>query len=274
MKMFRIAAIILFLLVLMIQASNLCCAGTVEKVVAEGSCAIVGMSAEQCQLIALQRARASAIEQVVGTVVASGSLVTNMVLTAEFIKTYSRGFIVHEKVEWLPLGQYQKDLSEPPIPEYRVRIIADVRVSEPSIRPLGLRAKTNSVLYKNGDKAVVEIDSGGSAKIGIFNMTADDKVVMVFPNGYDKENSISRERRLVFPDRDTKTELIMHTLDGHRRDDEAFFIAALDESCPKDFIDIFSPYEIMSVTEFFRKYSDIADCAENVILTYEVVNVK
>jgi len=36
---------------------------------AEGSCAIVGMSAEQSQLLALQRARASAIEQAAGVAV-------------------------------------------------------------------------------------------------------------------------------------------------------------------------------------------------------------
>jgi hypothetical protein len=101
------------------------CAETVKNVSAEGSCAIVSMSAEQCQLIALQRARAAAIEQAAGMSVASSTLVTNMALTADFIKTYSKGFIIGEKVQWLPLGQYQKDAKTPPIPEYRVKITAD-----------------------------------------------------------------------------------------------------------------------------------------------------
>ncbi len=246
-------------------------AETVKDISAEGSCAIVGMSAEQCQLIALQRARAMAIEQAAGMSVASSTLVTNMALTADFIKTYSKGFIVNEKVNWLPLGQYQKDSKTPPIPEYRVKIIADIKIPKPKIKPLGLKAKTNSIVYKNGDRAVIEASSIREAKIAIFNITADDKVVMVFPNDYDKDNRLSAKGRLLFPDKSTKTELVMQTLDGHQRDAEAFLVAALDNDHAKDFTDIFRPLEPMSFSVFFKKFSDIADYAEDVMLTYEVI---
>ena len=106
----------IFLLIILLTAS-VSSAETVKNISAEGSCAIGGMSAEQCQLIALQRARAAAIEQASGVSVASSTLVTNMALTADFIKAYSKGFIVNENVQWLPLGQYQKNPSTPPIPE-------------------------------------------------------------------------------------------------------------------------------------------------------------
>ena len=269
---FDMVKLFIFSLLLLLSAPSLSGAETVKDITAEGSCAIVGMSAEQCQLIALQRARASAIEQAAGMTVTSSTLVTNMALTADFIKTYSKGYIVKEKAEWLPLGQYQKDPSTPPIPEYHVKIIADVKVPEPKIKPIGLKAKTNSIVYKNGDKAVIEVSSGREAKVAIFNITADDKVVMVFPNGYDKDNRISKGRKLVFPDRQTKTELEMQTLPGHQRDAEAFLIAGLDNSCPKDFSDLFSPAEGMSFSAFFRKFSDLTDYSEDVILTYEVVD--
>ena len=264
--------IVLLIIVLLFSLSSVSQAETVKGVHAEGACAIVGMTAEQCQLTALQRARAAAIEQAAGMSVSSSTLVTNMALTADFIKTYSKGFVVNEKVQWLPLDQYQKDQSTPPIPEYRVKIVADVKVPEPKIKPIGLKAKTNSIVFKNGDKAVIEVSASREAKIAIFNITADDKVVMVFPNEYDKDNKVSKGRKLVFPDKQTKTELEMQTLPGHQRDAEAFLIAGLDNSCPKDFSDIFSPAEGMSFSAFFRKFSDIADYAEDVILTYEVVN--
>ena len=237
----------------------------------EGSCAIVGMSAEQCQLIALQRARASAIEQAAGVSVASGTLVTNMALTADFIKTYSKGFIVKENVQWLPLDQYQKDPSTPPIPEYRVMITADVRVPEPKIKPIGLKAKTNSIIFKNGDIAVVEISARREAKIAIFNITADDKVSMVFPNEHDKDNLIAKGKNLAFPDKNTKTELVMETLPGHKRDAEAFFISAMDSENSRDFFDTFQSNEPMSFSAFFKKYAELADYCEDAILTYEVV---
>ena len=237
----------------------------------EGSCAIVGMSAEQCQLIALQRARASAIEQAAGVSVASSTLVTNMALTADFIKTYSKGFIVKENVQWLPLDQYQKDPSTPPIPEYRVMITADVRVPEPKIKPIGLKAKTNSIIFKNGDIAVVEISARREAKIAIFNITADDKVSMVFPNEHDKDNLIAKGKNLAFPDKNTKTELVMETLPGHKRDAEAFFISAMDSENSRDFLDTFQSNEPMSFSAFFKKYAELADYCEDAILTYEVV---
>ena len=237
----------------------------------EGSCAIVGMSAEQCQLIALQRARASAIEQAAGVSVASSTLVTNMALTADFIKTYSKGFIVKENVQWLPLDQYQKDPSTPPIPEYRVMITADVRVPEPKIKPIGLKAKTNSIIFKNGDIAVVEISARREAKIAIFNITADDKVSMVFPNEHDKDNLIAKGKNLAFPDKNTKTELVMETLPGHKRDAEAFFISAMDSENSRDFFDTFQSNEPMSFSAFFKKYAELADYCEDVIIAYEVV---
>ncbi len=267
----KIAALMLSVFLLLSQSVR---AETVKNITAEGSCAIVGMSAEQCQLIALQRARAMAIEQAAGMSVASSTLVTNMALTADFIKTYSKGFVINEKAQWLPLGQYQKDSKTPPIPEYRVKIVADVRVPEPKIKPLGLKAKTNSIVYKNGDKAVIEASSIRSVKIAIFNITADDKVVMVFPNDHDKDNRLSGNGRLIFPDKNTKTELVMQTLEGHQRDTEAFLIAALDNEYTKDFTDILMPLEPMSFSSFFKKFSDIADYAEDVMLVYEVVNPK
>ncbi|MBI4691420.1 MAG: hypothetical protein HY754_14310 [Nitrospirae bacterium] len=145
---------LLFVLIIIFFISNFAYAETVKNITTEGSCAIVGMSAEQSQLIALQRARAWAIERAAGISVSSSTLVTNMALTADFIKTYSKGFIIKEKVEWLPLGQYQKDTSTPPIPEYNVKIVADVYVPESKIKPIGLKAKTNSIVFKNGEKAI------------------------------------------------------------------------------------------------------------------------
>lgn len=245
---------------------------TVKGVSAEGACAIVGMSAEQCQLTALQRARASAIEQAAGVSVSSSTLVTNFTVAADFIKTYSKGFILNERVKWLPLSQYQKDPSTPPIPEYTVRIEADVYIPKPHIKPIGLRVKTNSLIFKNNEKAVIEASTKREAEIAIFNITADDKVAMLFPNEYDRENAVSEGGRLIFPDKNSRTELIMQTLPGHQRDAEAFFIVAMDASHEKKFSEIFNTAEPMAFDNFFKRYSEIADYCEDAIIVYEVVN--
>lgn len=246
----------------------------VKNIAAEGSCAIVGMSAEQCQMIALQRARASAIEQAAGVNVTSSTLVTNMALTAEFIKSYAKGFITKEKVEWLPLAQYQKNPSTPPIPEYRVKIAADVSTPESKIKPIGLNAKTNSSIYKNNERAFIEVNTARAARIAIFNITADDKVVMLYPNDHDKENALNTSRKIVYPDTNSRTEVIMHTLQNHSRDTEAFFIVAMDPTHNRTFTGTFTALKPVDFTSFFKRYSEIADYCEDSILAYEVIDAK
>jgi len=245
-----------------------------KDVSAEGSCAIVGMTAEQCQLLALQRARAAAIEQASGVSVTSSTLVTNNVLAADFIKTYSQGFFINEKATWLPLGQYQRDSSTAPIPEYGVRISADVFIPQKKLHPLGLKADLNKISFRSGEKAVLEMKTNRKARIAVFNLTADDKVMMLFPNQWEKENLLPGGKSLCFPGPDSKTEMVMQTLPGHKRDAEAFMVVALDPNHGKDFLDPFPLGRPMVFSEFFKRYSEVADQAEDVILTYEVVGEK
>ena len=95
---------------------------------------------------------------------------------------------------------------------------------------------------------------------------------MVFPNEHDKDNLIAKGKNLAFPDKNTKTELVMETLPGHKRDAEAFFISAMDSENSRDFLDTFQSNEPMSFSAFFKKYAELADYCEDVIIAYEVVN--
>lgn len=240
-------------------------------VIAEGACAVVGMSAEQSQLTALQRARAAAIEQAAGVSVTSATLVTNYTAAADFIKTYARGFIVAEKVTWLPLGQYQKDSATAPIPEYRVKIVADVYVPKKKAKSIGLQAKLNNVIFRNGEKARLTIKTKSASGIAIFNIMADDHVALLFPNDYEKENKLAAGHEFVFPAADAKVEMEMQTLSGHRKDAEAIFVVAWEEARKINIFHRFAPGEAIPVSDFFAKLSGIIDHCEDVILPYEVV---
>ena len=140
--------------------------------------------------------------------------------------------------------------------------------------PDNLQAKVNSSVFKSGERAILELKVDREAKIGIFNITADDRVVMLSPNDYEKNNIASKNRALVFPEKNSKVELIMQTLPGHKRDAEAFYIVAMDEGMPKKFTDLFTPGRPVNFSTFFKKYSEIADYCEDAILTYEVMNGK
>jgi hypothetical protein len=238
---------------------------------AEGACAIVGMSAEQSSLTALQRARAAAIEQAAGVAVTSGTLVTNFTVAADFIKTYARGFIVGEKMTWLPLGQYQKDVSTPPIPEYRVRIIADVYVPRKKAPVLGLRAKLNSTVFRSGEQARITVSANKEAGIAIFNIMADDRIALIFPNIHEQNNVLAAGKDLVFPAKDGKVDMEMQTLPGHQKDAEAFLVLAWDRAQDIGITELFPHAEPLLFSEFFRKLAEVADNVEETILPYEVV---
>jgi hypothetical protein len=76
-RIFAVVLVILFAQGISFADEKLSCHGETRKgIQAEGACAIVGMSAEQSQLMALQRARAAAIEQAAGVSVTSSTLVT------------------------------------------------------------------------------------------------------------------------------------------------------------------------------------------------------
>lgn len=246
--------------------------GEIKKgIQAEAACAVVGMSAEQSQLTALQQARSSAIEQAVGVSVTSATLVTNYAVAADFIKTYSRGFIIAEKVTWLPLGQYQKNSSTAPIPEYRVKIVADVYVPRRKIKKIGLQARLNNIIFRNGEKARVTIRTKSAARIAIFNIMADDTVALLFPNAYEKENKLAAGYDFAFPAADAKVELEMQTLPGHKKDAEAIFVVAWDEAREINIIQHFTPGVAIPISEYFAKLSEIIDQCEDTILPYEVV---
>jgi len=246
--------------------------GEIKKgIETEGACAIVGMSAEQSQLTALQRARAAAIEHAAGVSVTAATLVTNFTLAADFIKTYSRGFIIAEKVTWLPLGQYQKDPSTAPIPEYRVKILADVYIPKRKAKTLGLTAHLNNAVFRAGEKAKVTVKTKSAAGVALFNIMADDTAALLFPNAFERENHLAPGKTLVFPARDAKVELEMQTLPGHPRDAEAVLVVAWDEASKIEILKLFTPGEAVPVSEFFARLSEIIDQCEDVILPYEVV---
>ncbi len=252
------------------QSTSIRSGETVKGIQAEGACAIVGMSAEQSQLTALQRARAAAIEQAAGVSVSSGTLVTNYTVTADFIKTYARGFIVHEKANWLPLGQYQKDSSTAPIPEYRVRITADIYIPKKA-KAIGLQALLNNTVFRSGEKAKVTVRTTKGSGIAIFNIMADDRVSLVFPNRYESDNRVMPGKEFVFPAKGGKVDLEMHPLPGHTRDAEAILVIAWDKEQDFSILEMFSSTEPMPVDAFFQRLADMADHCEEAILPYEVV---
>lgn len=242
----------------------------VKNVSAEGSCLVIGMTSEQAKLTAIQNARANIIEKASGVHVTSSSVVSDGRLTADFIRVYTSGYIIKESYDWHDIRQVKTDQSNAPIAEYSVTVTADVFIPQKKAQ-LGLKAEINSSIFKCGDKAVLKIKAGKDIQIAVFNITADDKVVMLYPNQYSKDIIIQKDKTKLFPSEDDVFDLEMSTIEGHKIDSEAFVVSALPSDYKLGFPLIFGYNEPMSFADFFNLYSKIADDAEDTILAYTII---
>lgn len=247
-----------------IHAAEQCSIVTVE-----GSCAIEGYTAQQAQRMALRQARSLAIEQVAGVNVVSSTLVTDGRLAADFIRSFSRGYITQEKTTWLPVREYQADPSTPPIVEYRVQLVASVAVPRRPHASLGLSAKLNQSIFRaHTEPLIIDIRSGADAHIAIFNIMADDTVAMLYPyRGEPLRTGGGKPLQLPNPDEDP---MYLCTLPGVNRDTEAILVAGIPASDTRRWRDVFTPGETMPLSTFFAAYMELASSGEEVVLPYEV----
>ena len=220
---------LIFVGVLFIAVGNLS-AKEVEGVTGKAEAAVVGMTSEQAQLIALQRARADAIEKAAGLRILGTTLVRNGLLVGQFLKTFSHGFIVDEKVKWLPLTSLKDNSKGPPIPMYRVEIVATVAIPERKLDHQGffLEASVDRPSYLSGEEAVIKAKVSRRAHLAIFNLRADDKVAMLYPTRkLGQTDILQQDNSFIFPPPDSGLNLEMDTLKGHQRDSEAFMVVAV-----------------------------------------------
>lgn len=245
-------------------------AEVVKNVTAEGLCIAVGMTAEQAKLTAVQNARMNIIEKASGVRITSSSVVSDGRLAVDFIRAYTSGYIVKESYHWHDIKQVRTDNSSAPIAEYGVTVTADVYIPKKKTG-LGLKADINASVFKTGEKAKLSIKTGKDAQVAVFNITADDKVVMLYPNQYVKADILKKDKTMLFPAEDDVFDLEMATLEGHKTDSEAFFVSVLPSDYKLGFPLIFGFNEPMSFAEFFNLYSKIADDADDTILAYTII---
>jgi hypothetical protein len=244
----------------------------VKSVQGMGEAAIVGITPEEGWNLAIRRARADAIEQAAGVHVLGSTLVKDFVLAADFIKSFTRGFIVGEKISKKQCFFDKNTI--PPIPHYKVVIQARVFIPEKQKENVNqFRVRLNKTIFTNGEKAVIEITPYNDLYIGIFNITADDRVIMLCPNQYLSHKKVMSGNAIKFPALDSALELVIQTLEGHKQDTEAFLIVGVPAKY-KDIFERFKHKESFKLTEFFSIYSEVAGLASEEIIPYQVIKTE
>jgi len=238
--------------------------GLISNIKSEGSCVIHGISPRQAEIIALQRARAAAIDKASEIEIDTTKYVINSMLALDFIRSCSRGYIVNEKVNWHDVRKFQRNPKTSPVLEHHVSIVTDVYIPQKKhdTNTIDLEASLNQFVYNKGESAVLRIKTPITCQVALFNIQANDRIVMLFPN------------RTVFSHQAFEmSDLYPEPLPEEQSSYEALFICAyLDDSI--NFQSLFSVEEDLEFTEFFKRYSTVSDKCTDILIPYQVVSVK
>lgn len=236
----------------------------VKDITVESSAAVVNITSEEAKNLALRRARSMIIENGNGVEIISNALVKDGALAAEFIKNYSRGIILNERVEWLPITQYQNSKTSAPIPEYNVKVTADVLIKEKET-DIVTKTSINKSNFFNNEKMTLDIISSYDSNVAIFFLGYDDKIYKLFPNGNEnliiKKNINTKVPRVGIDNFDLEL-MVPKNL---KMVTEALWIISSKQSDKIPFNIHFNKDEY-SLNEFFSLYSKISQkCVEEII---------
>jgi hypothetical protein len=214
---------------------------TAEKVVvtATGEASLSNVTPEEAQKAALQKARLSAVETACGVKLQAESFVRDFDLRGDFIHAISYGHIISEEVTSWKVEVEQKNPRTPPTMTCLVTIKASI-LQEKGNPDSSYQAKVrlNKTVYQSGDEMIITVNVTKPSYITVLNFTADDRVILLFPNQIRRDNRMDAGREYQIPsaaDREGVLRLQVSTLPGHKRDTE--FIKVIATSKPVNLLE-------------------------------------
>ncbi len=228
------------------------------EVKGEAEVRITGITPEEGWLIAKRRARADAIEKASGIRMLGSTVVKSGKLVGEYLAMLSKGIIIHENIIEQKPGWIKG--TTPPIPVYKIVIKAKVAIPEKRNKIRLFKAKLNKGSFLDGEKAQITITAINNAYIGIFNITAKDEVMMLYPNPYMDYKMITPNKKYIFPDPDAPVWLKISVIKGHKKETEAFFIIGLPgKELYRNVFSLFEGKKTYQLAEFFKLLYEIVD---------------
>lgn len=211
---------------------------TAERIVitATGEASLANVTPEEAQKTALQKARLSAVEMACGVKLQAESFVRDYVLLGDFIHAVSYGHIVSEEVKSWKVEVEQKNPRTPPALTYLVTIKASVLQEKGNPDPsYQAKVRLNKNVYQSGDEMVIHVSATKPSYLTVLNFTADDRVILLFPNALRRNNRIEREQEYQIPsssDREGILKLEVSNLPGHKRDTEYIKVIVTTKPIP------------------------------------------
>lgn len=237
---------------------------------AVGEIAYLNITPEEAKFRALEEARKNAIAQVVGIDFQSETaqaVTEQQNIVSDFFSTVSQsriyGRIVEEEIIRWEDASYQPHPNKPPIPIRRVflrtKVIKEKGIADPSFQVF---VKLNDKIFHENDSLEILISSTKESFITVFNLTADRKIRVLFPNCYQSDNRTGSNEVLKIPHNLSNDQaayrLKVAPLQGHKEDLEWIKVIATRKKIKfSDFYNFLDKCNEDESFSFFLKFEDL-----------------
>jgi hypothetical protein len=195
-----------------------------------GKAAIQNITPEEARIAAFRNARRNAIEQECGIRQQAETLIHDLQLAGDFIRSISYGEVV--KVDTLEqrIVIDQESVNQAPSLTYTVHLNVEVVCAagepDPAFKiSLGL----NRTVFQSGDNLVMTLRSTKDCYATILNITANDEVIVLLPNLHYTDNMIQAGFDFVFPPPGSGVNLVVNTDPGQKESVERLIFIATNE---------------------------------------------
>ncbi|MDZ7292451.1 MAG: DUF4384 domain-containing protein [candidate division KSB1 bacterium] len=181
----------------------------VDTTTTEGLASMAEMNQQQARTAALNEARAEAVRIVAGVKIRSESIGVKSesmqegktTALQEFFASVNRdvayGHVVREEVLEEGPVTFANVPGKPPQLQYRVKIRAQVAVEQSEPDPtFSLQVKTNKDIYRENELMTINIKATQDCYVYVFNVMANDSLVVLFPNLYMQDNRLKADSSL------------------------------------------------------------------------------
>ncbi|HBN10074.1 MAG TPA: hypothetical protein DD435_16020 [Cyanobacteria bacterium UBA8530] len=197
----------------------------------EGKAEITGnLTPEKAKVKALNQARSRAIEQVVGIEVSDeayfGRSGEGSLKLFRETKAITWGRVVEEKDLRYSTENVKVKPEDSPIIFIKVRLRARVAKDNPPDPNFKVSLKLNRHNFNEGAPLKMDIRSTQDGYLSVFNLAANDRVYVIYPNGYRQELAIAKNVGLELPKADDPFSIRPAPLEGHEMDVEAVKVIA------------------------------------------------
>lgn len=184
-------------------------AQTTTCIVAEGSASMADKSLQQARLEALNQARAEAVRIGAGAKIKSEQLRIKIESTEndqitgiqDYFSSINRdvacGHVVSEKILHEGTKTYPTSPGKPPAVYYEVQIEAEVLTEQGEPDPtFTLQVRTNKEIYLEFEEMSLDIRASYTCYLYVFNILANDSLLLLYPNRYLPENRLPANKNL------------------------------------------------------------------------------